>query len=160
MSSLIINLDDLDQLRQKYCINHQYGKIEPIRCEVIAQILEIEFKDLINDSFEGSYRCTMRIKNVSIMKIVSQSNSSDLEITIIVDGNVHESLYHKRGESIGKGDICQFSLVLWNPMERNEETNGIWEAVDINLLTLKDIEDTQRFLLSDLGQEFLNKQAP
>ena len=76
-----------------------------------------------------------------------------------MDGKVYESLYHNREENSEKGDIGQFSLVLWNPMEGDEKTTEIWEAVDISLLTLKDIEDTCKFLLSDFGQKFLEKRT-
>lgn len=160
MSSLIINLDDLYQLRQNYRKTKGYGKVEPIRCEAIAQIVEIEFTDIVNESFEDIYRCVMRIRNVPTMNVISKLKNPDLGITITVDGKVYESLYHQRGENCGKGDMCQFSLVLWNPMEGDEETPGIWEAVDISPLTLNDVEYTCKFLSSDFGQQFLETHTP
>ncbi|CAB4252118.1 similar to Kazachstania africana KAFR_0C06340 hypothetical protein [Maudiozyma barnettii] len=165
MSNLIINLNDLQKLRQYNDINHnnnriQYSTIDPIRCRVLTQIEELEFMDPKTTSLANFYMCNIKIKNIPIFVDIFNKQPQDVSIVVKIDENVYDSVFRKGTVSVQRGDLCEMTLVTWSPQENCDSTTDLWEVVDMKFLTLKDVETLHNFLLSDNGRQFLEISNP
>ncbi|SMN18201.1 similar to Kazachstania africana KAFR_0C06340 hypothetical protein [Maudiozyma saulgeensis] len=160
MSNLIIDLNDLQRLRQNNNNGNQYLYDDPIRCRVFTQIVELEFLDPRTTSPANFCMCNIKIRNISMFRDLLDYRPQDITLVVKMDENVYDSISKQGNRSIQSGDLCEMNLVTWNPQNHLNSTTELWEVIDMNFLSLTDIEDLHTFLLSKEGKEFLMMSNP
>lgn len=160
MSSIVINLNDLPEIRAHFMNHNAKSRENPVRCRVFAQVVDIQDLDPRNEVDNTFHLCNIKLRNLPIFESVSSSPFTPSDITVRMDPHVYESVFLDQGVFIQTGSACDISLVLWHNHGQKELDSDIWEAVDLSILSLSDLKEYHDFFTTQDGKLFLSLSNP
>lgn len=156
----MINLNDLPKIRAHFLKHDTKSRNDPVRCRVLAQLIDIEDLDPRHEIENKFYLCNIRLQNLSAFESLSPSSSACCDIKVRMDERVYTSVFLDQAMSVQTGAACDVNLVAWHNIGQKEIDTDIWEVVDISVLFPSEITEFHDFFITDEGKHFLSLSNP